>query len=215
MNSGSIIGLAPYQFVHILDLNTNITRVEKGPQSIVLASNERLVHGPVPMIVIPPAHYCVVKDPMCKYVAGKLCELKLGQSEVRFHSEPFCLYPGETLEGDIKPQPVINANHAIRLKAVFDHTDSEGVVRKAGDIWQIEGPLLFFPNTNSKILGIKAPEVIRVDQALKLRALQDFTDKSGRFVILYCFNLLEYCYETYDWKNKNITARDSFNYLLK
>ena len=51
-------------FVVVCFQNTNITRVEVGPQTVVLESNERLIGGPFPMIVIPPAHYCVIKNPM-------------------------------------------------------------------------------------------------------------------------------------------------------
>lgn len=189
----NIIGISPLQYVHVLDMNTNITRVEMGPQTVVLDANERLVAGPLPMIVIPPAHYCVIENPMFKYVPGKLCELKLAQFDVRFHSEPFCLYPGEELvgaeqygkgstdyKGAIKAQPVIQANHAIRLQAILDHTDMDGVKRKAGEIWQIEGPLMYFPTPNAEIVRIVEPDIIKAGQAMRLRALEDFTDKSGR-----------------------------------
>ena len=79
-----------------------------------------------------------------------------------FLQEPFCLYPGEELVGAenygkggsdykkaIKAQPVIKADHAIHLKAILDHTDEDGVKRNAGDIWQIEGPLMYFPTPNA------------------------------------------------------------------
>ena len=81
--------------------------------------------------------------------------------------EPFCLYPGEVLvdaerfgsgtgsaicnefKKAIKPQPVIKANSAIRLKALLDFTDDDGTVRHAGDMWQLEGPFLYFPTPNA------------------------------------------------------------------
>ncbi|XP_053406855.1 major vault protein-like [Mercenaria mercenaria] len=189
----NIIGISPLQYVHVLDMNSNITRVETGPQTVVLDANERLVAGPLTMIVIPPVHFCMIKNPMSKYVPGKVCELRLGQFDVRFHAEPFCLYPGEELVGAesygkgssdykaaIRAQPVIQADHAIRLTAVLDHTDTDGVKRKAGDIWQIEGPLMYFPTPNAEIVRIVAPDIIRADQAMRLKALQDFTDKTGR-----------------------------------
>lgn len=188
-----IIGISPLEFVHVLDLNSNISRVEVGPQTVVLESNERLIAGPLPMIVIPPAHYCVIKNPMSNYVPGKLLELKLGQFVVKFHCEPFCLYPGESLvdaerfgagsneyKKAIKPQPVIKANSAIRLLAKLDFTDDDGNVRHAGDMWQLEGPLMYFPTPNAEIVSHVQPVVINDGMALRLRAIQDFRDKTGR-----------------------------------
>ena len=81
--------------------------------------------------------------------------------------EPFCLYPGEVLvdaekfgsgtgsaicnefKKAIKPQPVIKANSALRLKALLDFTDDEGRKHYAGDMWQLEGPLLYYPTPNA------------------------------------------------------------------
>ena len=49
----------------------------------------------------------------------------------------------------IKPQPVVKANSAIRLKATLDHTDETGKVRHAGFMWQLEGPLMYYPTPNA------------------------------------------------------------------
>ncbi|KAL3864069.1 hypothetical protein ACJMK2_005775 [Sinanodonta woodiana] len=186
-----IIGIAPFQFVHVLDMNTNITRLEVGPQTLVLQSNERLVAGPLPMIVIPPAHYCVVLDPVTKFVPGKGYQQKLGQSEIRFHKEPFPLYPGESLQNAadfgkksnylsaILKLPVVRANHAIQLEAVLDHDDENGVSRKAGDRWQLDGPLMYMPTPYSRIVKIVDPVIIKTGEALVLRAVQDCEDING------------------------------------
>ena len=45
----------------------------------------------------------------------------------------------------MKKLPVIKANHGIHLKALVDIEDNEGVARKAGDEWQLKGPLTFVP----------------------------------------------------------------------
>lgn len=194
MDQGNnIIGISPLEFVHVLDLNTSITRVEVGPQTVVLESNERITAGPLPMIVVPPAHYCVIKDPMSKYVPGKLLELKFGQYAVKFHSEPFCLYPGESLVGAekfgngsvdykkaIKPQPVIKANSALRLRATLDYTEEDGTVRRAGDMWQLEGPLLYFPTPCAEMVSHVQPVIIAEGVTLRLTATQAFTDKTGK-----------------------------------
>ena len=71
----------------------------------MLADNQKLTSGPLPFVVIPPAHYCVVIDPIdhtwvkcyhcLKYLQHTLCskpvvedeqcELKFGHTEVRLH----------------------------------------------------------------------------------------------------------------------------------
>eukprot|EP00105_Crassostrea_gigas_P046327 XP_019930475.1 PREDICTED: uncharacterized protein LOC109621090 [Crassostrea gigas] len=47
--------------------NTNITRLEVGPQTIPLKGNERLVTQPLPMVVVKPGHYCIIQNP-CRSV---------------------------------------------------------------------------------------------------------------------------------------------------
>nr|XP_022293947.1 major vault protein-like [Crassostrea virginica] len=192
--SNSILGLKPLQFVHILDLNTNITRLELGPQTVPLKSNEKLITPPLPMVVIKPGHYCVVQDPCSNYVPGEACELKIGQTSVRFTNDsPFPLYPGETLQGApnflnlkndpdiskaIKPLPVILANHAIRLVANNDFEDAFGK-HQAGEMWQLEGPLTYRPQPEADIMDIIKPVIIRQGESLRLRAVQEFRDRYG------------------------------------
>ncbi|XP_052772249.1 major vault protein-like isoform X2 [Mya arenaria] len=145
------------------------------------------------MIVVPPAHYCEILNPTAKYVHGEACELKIGQIAVRFHGEPFCLYPGEELVGAeeygrgstvyksaIKPQPVVRAGQAIRVEAVYDHTDEDDEERLACEQWQIPGPCLFYPTPNMKMVDIIDPIIIKTGMAVKVRAQQGFTDDEGR-----------------------------------
>ncbi|KAK3701446.1 hypothetical protein RRG08_015866 [Elysia crispata] len=187
--------IPPLQFVHILDLNTTVVRLIEGPQTLLLQTNERLVAGPVPMITVPLGHYCVVHNPIKEYVHGEKCDLYLGQKIIKFHEEPFALYPGEWLAGAenflkeshdfrdaIKPMPVIKANCALRLVADLDHHDSENKVeRKAGDKWQLVGPITYKPRAEVTIEGLISPTVIKAGQVIKMRATQDTVDMNGRF----------------------------------
>ncbi|XP_062500939.1 major vault protein-like [Corticium candelabrum] len=185
-----VIGLKPLEYVHILDINTNVTGVEVGPQSVSLLENQRLVAGPLRFVIVPPGHYCVVQDPIdrSKLEAGKTPPQQFGWREVRFHGEPFPLYPGEILQDAasagnyakaLKLLPVVKANHAIRLRAAVDHDDSSGERRCAGDMWQLEGPLTYCPTPEVDIETILAPEVILPGHALRLRARERFTAKDG------------------------------------
>ncbi|NES72378.1 MAG: hypothetical protein F6K24_47880, partial [Okeania sp. SIO2D1] len=54
-NSASgVIRLKPQQFIHILDNNTGVTRLEIGPQTITLQDAERLILKPTQAIVVSP-----------------------------------------------------------------------------------------------------------------------------------------------------------------
>lgn len=60
----SIFRIPPYYYIHILDQNTNVTRVEIGPKTYIRQDNEKVVFGPQQMITIPPRHYCIVENPV-------------------------------------------------------------------------------------------------------------------------------------------------------
>ncbi len=68
----TIFRIPPYYFLHVLDQNTNVTRVEVGPQTYIRQDNERVVSGPSKMIVVPPRHYCVVENPVVKNDQGQV-----------------------------------------------------------------------------------------------------------------------------------------------
>ncbi|XP_071947945.1 major vault protein-like [Antedon mediterranea] len=190
--NGQMIGIGPTEFVHVLDLSTNITHLETGPQRLVLQSNEKLLAGPLSCIILPPAGYCTVKNPVKKLEEGKQCEVEHGHFDVRFHQAPFPLYPGEILVNAeeyiskggsyskaVRPLPVVKSNHAIRLQVLLDHQDGD-VQRTAGDCFQLIGPLTYYPNPNVEILGIIKPFIVKEGHALKMRAVQDFTDDNGK-----------------------------------
>lgn len=42
----SIIRIPPYHYIHVLDQNSNVSRVEVGPKTYIRQDNERLVLGP-------------------------------------------------------------------------------------------------------------------------------------------------------------------------
>lgn len=194
--AGSVVKISPFYFIHVLDYTDNTTRVEVGPKSLVLQTQERLVEGPCPMVVVPPVHYVLVENPVRAVVDGQATELRHGHLEVRLHQEPFPLYPGEALLSDgsadkraavpmgkwekaYHPMPVVKANHAIRLTARVDFNDN-GIKRLAGDIWQLPGPLLYTPAAEVEILKIISPIVVKYNDALRMVAAQDFTDVNGR-----------------------------------
>ncbi|XP_028390811.1 major vault protein-like [Dendronephthya gigantea] len=183
-----VVRISPYCYVHIQDLTSNITVLEVGPRTIILQDNHRLIKGPLPFVVIPPGHYCEIKDPVKKPCSpGQEHDLKHGYVEIRFYGEPFPLYPGECLVGArnddfkaaVKKLPFVPEHKAIKLKANVD-CDVNGIERKAGEMWQIEGPTTYIPSPDVKTMGFRDAIVIGYGEAIRLKAKQDLVDKSNR-----------------------------------
>ena len=59
-----LFAIKPNYYVHVLDNNSNVTRVESGPQTFTRQDHEKLVSGPDPMIMIPPRNYCIIANPV-------------------------------------------------------------------------------------------------------------------------------------------------------
>lgn len=87
------------------------------------------------MIVVPPRHYCIVENPVVKQeesgkgggrggapILDPLGQVKLrhGESEIRFAGDPFPLYPGEYLKQPVRPLKVVQANTALKVRAILD-----------------------------------------------------------------------------------------------
>ena len=63
MASG-VVRIPPFNYLHILDTNKNIMRVECGPLNITLLSHEKVTSGPAKMIILPPQYYCTIENPI-------------------------------------------------------------------------------------------------------------------------------------------------------
>lgn len=181
----NVIRLKPQQFIHVLDNNTGVTRLEVGPQTITLRDHERLAFGPEAMIIIPPHHYCIVANPVIRDAEGQprtdlsgQVRLQHGDMEIRFTQDPFPLYPGEQLLDEVIPLKIIPPNQALRLRASRDFTTS-GVQRLAGDEWLFEGPATYIPRVEASIVETITATVITTNQALRLRARKTCVDRQG------------------------------------
>lgn len=188
----SVIRIKPNHYIHVLDNNTNVTRVEVGPKTFSRLDNERvLTPNPEPMIMVPPRHYCIIDNPVIKSAITKKPELdahgqvrlRHGDQEIRFAQEPFALYPGEVLSGKNTPLQVVQANHALRLRGIrdFEETgaDEKTVKRLAGDEWLFEGPSTYLPRIEVQVAEVVKAQIIKDNQALKLRARQACVDKKN------------------------------------
>ena len=141
-----MVRIPPYHYIHVLDQTTNVTRVEIGPQTFVRKDNEKVLMVATKMIIVPPRHYCIIRNPVARDDDGEIIRDVLGQikllhadQEVRLTQDPFPLYPGEELEAAIKALTVVSAMTALRLRVTRDFKDGE-TNRIAGDDFLFEGP---------------------------------------------------------------------------
>uniref|UniRef100_I3LYN6 Major vault protein n=1 Tax=Ictidomys tridecemlineatus TaxID=43179 RepID=I3LYN6_ICTTR len=183
----SIIRIPPYHYIHVLDLNSNVSRVEIGPKTYIRQDNERVLFAPVRMVTVPPRHYCTVTNPVSRDAQGSVLfdvtgqvRLRHADQEIRLAQDPFPLYPGEVLEKDITPLQVVLPNTALHLKALLDFEDKDGKKIVAGDEWLFEGPGTYIPRKEVEVVEIIQATVIRQNQALRLRARKECLDRDGK-----------------------------------
>lgn len=184
--SNSVFRIPPYSYIHVLDLNENITRLEIGPKTFVKQDNEKVCYGPDKMITIPPRNYCVIENPVLKdndkkviYDSCGEAKLVFADLEIRFSQEPFPLYPGEVLKQNVTPLKVIPANSALRLRAILDFDDVDGAKRTAGDEWLFEGPGTYFPRKEVSVEEQIRATIIKPNEAIRLCARKECEDRSG------------------------------------
>ncbi len=84
--SKSIYRIPPYYYVHVLDQNTNVTKMEIGPKTYIRQDNEKVILGPEKMVVVPPRHYCIVENPALTGKDGKMVLDAYGQVRSHFYS---------------------------------------------------------------------------------------------------------------------------------
>ncbi|ELK38731.1 Major vault protein [Myotis davidii] len=183
----SIIRIPPYHYIHVLDQNSNVSRVEVGPKTYIRQDNERVLFAPLCMVTVPPRHYCTVANPVSRDAQGSVLfdvtgqvRLRHADLEIRLAQDPFPLYPGEVLEKDITPLQVVLPNTALHLKALLDFEDENGDKVVAGDEWLFEGPGTYIPRKEVEVVEIIQATIIRQNQALRLRARKECRDRDGK-----------------------------------
>ncbi|KAJ6653405.1 hypothetical protein lerEdw1_009306, partial [Lerista edwardsae] len=186
MAAESIIRIPPYHYIHVLDQNSNVTRVEVGPKTYIRQDNERIVFAPVKMVMVPPRHYCIILNPVVQDADGEVqfdavgqVRLRHADLEIRLAQDPFPLYPGEQLQQGVTPLQVVLANTALHLKALLDFEDDQGSKYVAGDEWLFEGPGTYIPHKEVEVVETIQATVIRPNQAIRLQARKECKDREG------------------------------------
>lgn len=185
--SDAIIRLKPHYYIHVLDNNTNVTRLLIGPQTFIRQDHEKVVFGPEAMIQIPPRNYCIIGNPILRDANEKpvvddfqTVKLRFGDQEIRQAQDPFPLYPGEFLVGKVQPLQVVQPNTALRLRALRDSKDDKGNDRKAGDEWLFEGPATYLPRIEVEIVQTVKANIVKPNQALRIIARKECIDYNGK-----------------------------------
>ncbi|KAF4316105.1 hypothetical protein G195_009895 [Phytophthora kernoviae 00238/432] len=179
-----VIRLPPYKYVHVLDTNSNVSRVLAGPLTYTRQEHEHVMTVPQDMIVLPAQHYVEVRNPVVRSDDGKIirdafdqAKLKHGEIEFRIfdkYPEPFPLYPGEEQVGSISELRVVPVDTALRIR-VSRKIDKYA----AGDEWLFVGPATYYPRVEEEIVAVVQAIVIKKNQAIKFRAEKKCTDSQG------------------------------------
>jgi major vault protein len=184
MSGQDVYRLKPQQYIHVLDNNSNVTRVEIGPNTYIRQDHEKVMTDVQKMIIVPPRSYCLIKNPVARTAdeqlvldSHKQVVTRQGYQEIRFSRPPFPLYPGEELTGSVMELEVVLPNSALRLKAEADFTDAAGNKRQAGDEWLFHGPATYLPRIEEKITARVKSVVVKANSGLHMRARQPFRDE--------------------------------------
>mmetsp|Transcript_22010 Transcript_22010/g.16371 ORF Transcript_22010/g.16371 Transcript_22010/m.16371 type:complete len:191 (-) Transcript_22010:373-945(-) len=144
--------------------------------------------SPVPHIILPNLHYCIIEDPVLRDDKGAVLydkhgqvRLNIGELEIRTAMDykiPFPLYFGEKLL-KVEKLPVVSRDCAIKLEALRDFQDEKEVKRVAGEEWLEFGPKIYIPRIEVKVVQNVDPYTICSNQALKVRAIRTTKDYKG------------------------------------
>ncbi|XP_078740348.1 LOW QUALITY PROTEIN: major vault protein [Lampetra fluviatilis] len=186
MAEEAIVRIPPHHYTHVLDLSSNITRLELGPRTYIRPDNERVLFPPARMVRVPPRHYCVVENPVARdrdsnpvLDASGQAKLRHADREIRLCQDPFPLYPGEELQLAVSPLRVVPVDSALRLRALIDHEDDSDEQRLAGDEWLFQGPGTYIPHKEVEVVESLRATIVLPNHAVKLRARRDLVDRAG------------------------------------
>lgn len=183
--SGSVYRIKPFEYIHVADNNSGATEVVVGPRTFTRQEHQKVVDGPNAMVIVPPRSYCIISNPVQRNDAGEPVKnehgnykLRHGDEEIRFHQDPFPLYPGEKLFGAVNSLQIVGPDSALRLRCIRDFTDGE-VSHVAGDEWLFYGPGTYMPRVEVQVAEVVRATILRPHQGIRLRARQQCTDRRG------------------------------------
>ena len=187
--SNKVTNIAPFEYIHVLNKNTNITNLVCGPMNFAIQDNEKITSGVCEkMVIIPNLHYVIISNPVMREKDGTVI-CKGGNPRYRFQNyeirtrdqfpNPFPLYPNEKLTLAPTPLDFVNANEAFHLKALLPYDDGEQQ-RLPGDEWLFRGPNFYVPCQEVLLVRKIESIVIEKNQAIRIKASKNSTDGCGK-----------------------------------
>uniref|UniRef100_A0A671MY46 Major vault protein n=1 Tax=Sinocyclocheilus anshuiensis TaxID=1608454 RepID=A0A671MY46_9TELE len=150
----SIIRIPPHHYIHVLDQNTNIARVNY----CMMQQSQRAPFCSSSLIIyyILHSNIIITNDYHFLLLLVFLC-----------------------LSQDVTPLQIVYPDTALRLQALLDFEEEGGEKRVAGDEWLFEGPGTYIPRKEVAVLEVIKATVIRENQAIRLQARKEGLDRSG------------------------------------
>eukprot|EP00796_Vickermania_ingenoplastis_P005075 gene5075-3661_t len=186
----TIIRLGPWEYAHILDENNNITQLLTGPQTRTLATSEVLTKPVTKFHAVPRGSYCIIENPHAEEVDpttnravpaldkdGQV-KILLGETEVRYNTEPFPLYPEEHIQL-VECLPQLGSSEYLVLRALLPHTGTDGTARREGEKFLWKGPGTYYPRKECEILARMQTIVLEENEALHCLANEALVDQDG------------------------------------
>nr|BAG60505.1 unnamed protein product [Homo sapiens] len=160
-----IIRIPPYHYIHVLDQNSNVSRVEVGPKTYIRQDNERVLFAPMRMVTVPPRHYCTVANPVSRDAQGLVLfdvtgqvRLRHADLEIRLAQDPFPLYLPAVFEEvlDLVDAVILTEKTALHLRARRNFRDFRGVSRRTGEEWlvTVQDTEAHVPDVHEEVLGV-------------------------------------------------------------
>ncbi len=188
--SRKVISIPPFEYIHVLNKNTNITSLVIGPKNFALEDHEDIVSKVCEkMIIIPNLHFVQIQDPVeldqdglpVFYPNTKLLKQNWSKVETRTREKfkaPFPLYPGEKLKFAPVAMDFVDGNSALHLRALLPFEDASDK-RAFGDEWLFIGPGYYVPRQEVEVVRTINKTIIDKNSALRIRAFRKCQDYLG------------------------------------
>ncbi len=67
MSENNVIRIPPQQYIHILDNNSNLTKLVEGPSTYIKMTHETILGDTCQkMVCLKPRFYCKIVNPVCR-----------------------------------------------------------------------------------------------------------------------------------------------------
>ena len=159
-------------YVHVINQDTGSVQTEIGPQRVVLKGNEKFLGERKDCHIIKKGEFAILKNPFDE--VNNVC--KMGERKVIIGPSVYSLKYKEVKKKKIlltskfslkefetyaTPAYLLNSTQALRCETLEDNGDL-----KAGDVWQVKGPISFIPDKYTNVIKIVDSILINDNQGI-------------------------------------------------